>query len=334
MKDPNPVASVVLLTFNGERYLRGVLDSVFSQTTSFQYEVILIDSGSTDGTLDIARSFPVKMHEIPNSEFNHGETRNLGARLARGQFVAYLTQDATPASESWLQSLVNAFEIGPKVAAVYGLHTPRPDCDPVTKRDMEEFFSMMGPKDQATTWYIEDGQASREKYQKNEGILGFYSDVNSCLRKRIWEKIPYRALDYAEDQAFGRDILQSGYWKVYEPRAAVIHSHSYPLLEYFRRQFDEYRGLRHSIEFAQTGGLLKVLLGTFKGGWMDSRYILRREYSVFSKLKWTSYAFAMNFFRRFAGYLAAREERLPPRLARTISLEARAREKAGSDERG
>ncbi len=334
MNGGDPLASVVILTFNGERYLGEVLDSVFRQTASFQYEVIIIDSGSTDGTLDIVRSYPLQLHEIPNSEFNHGETRNLGARLARGRFVAYLTQDGTPANQCWLQYLVDAFALGPKVAAVYGLHIPRPDCDPITKRDMEEFFLTMGPKDQATIRYIEVGAEGGEDDQLNKGIIGFYSDVNSCLRKNVWEKIPYRALDYAEDQAFGRDILRAGHWKVYEPRAAVIHSHSFPLLEYFRRQFDEYRGLRQSIRFAQTGGLMRVVLGTFKGGWADSRHILRQDYSVFAKLKWTNYAFAMNFFRRFAGYLAAREERLPPRLTRTISLEARAREKAGSAERG
>src|SRR3972149_2786281 len=325
MKDPNPVASVVLLTFNGERYLRGVLDSVFSQTTSFQYEVILIDSGSTDGTLDIVRACPAKLHEIPNSEFNHGETRNLGARLARGQFVAYLTQDATPASESWLQYLVDAFEIGPNVAAVYGLHTPRPDCDPITKWDMEEFFLMMGPKNQATTRYIEDGEGGWEEYQRNEGIIGFYSDVDSCLRKSIWEKIPYRVLDYAEDQAFGRDILEAGYRKVYEPRAAVIHSHTFPLLNYFQRQFDEYRGLRRSIGYVAKGSFLRVTLGAIKGSWVDWKYILRQSYSPASKLKWLTHAAAMNFLRRFAAYLAAKEHRLPKRIIRTISLEANTR---------
>jgi len=334
MKTHDPLASVVLLTFNGERYLGEVLDSVFKQKTSFQYEVIVIDSGSTDRTLDIVQSYPAKLHEIPISGFNHGETRNLGARLARGWFVAYLTQDATPANENWLQYLVDAFTLGPKVAAVYGLHMPRPDCDPVTRRDIEEFFKMMGPTDQATIQYIKDGDEGRDEYQRNEGIVGFYSDVNSCLRKSVWEKIPYQALDYAEDQAFGRDILRAGYQKVYEPRAAVIHSHSYPLLQYFRRQFDEYRGLRQSIEFVQNAGPTRVLLGTLKGGWVDSRYILRQKYSVPAKLKWINYAFAMNFFRRFAGYLAAREHRLPPRLTRMISLEAQARENAARGEQG
>ncbi len=334
MTSRDPLASVVLLTFNGERYLGEVLDSVFKQKTSFHYEVIVIDSGSTDTTLDIVRSYPAKLHQIPNSVFNHGETRNLGARLARGQFVAYLTQDATPANESWLQYLVDDFALGPKVAAVYGLHIPRPDCDPVTRRDLEEFFKMMGPKDQATVQYIRDGDEAWEEYQRNEGITGFYSDVNSCLRKSVWEEIPYQALDYAEDQAFGRDVLKAGYGKAYEPRAAVVHSHSYPLIRYFRRQFDEYRGLRQSIGFVQNSGLTKVLVGTLKGGWVDSMYIMRQKYPVLAQLKWINYAFALNFARRFAGYLAAREHRLPHQLTKRISLEARARENAARGEQG
>ena len=331
MTSHDSLASVVLLTFNGERYLGEVLDSVFKQKTNFQYEVIVIDSGSTDTTLEIVRSYPVNLHQIPNSEFNHGETRNLGARLARGRFVAYLTQGATPADEHWLQHLVDAFDLSPKVGAVYGLHIPRANCDPITRRDMEEFFKMMGPRDRPTIQYIKEGEEGQHEYQENEGIIGFYSDVDSCLRKSVWEEIPYRALDYAEDQAFGRDILKAGYGKVYEPRAAVIHSHSFPFLGYFRRQFDEYRGLRRSIGFAQTGGLAKVFLGALKGGSVDSRYIWREKYSLAAKLKWTHHAYTMNFLRRLAGYLAAKEDRLPPWLVGTISLEAQARQKSGCE---
>jgi len=319
------LASVALLTFNGEKYLNEVLEAVFSQKTAFASEVVVIDSGSKDRTLEILASYPVRLHRIPNSEFNHGETRNLAARMARGQFVAYLTQDATPANDQWLQHLIDAFEIGPKVAAVYGLHIPRPDCDPPTRRDSMEFFAAMGPADQPTVRSIAEGEEGRQEYQRNEGIIGFYSDVNSCLRKSVWEKIPYRPLDYAEDQAFGRDILEAGYWKVYEPRAAVIHSHTFPLLNYFQRQFDEYRGLRRSIGYVAKGSFLRVTLGAIKGSWVDWKYILRQSYSPASKLKWLTHAAAMNFLRRFAAYLAAKEHRLPKRIIRTISLEANTR---------
>lgn len=319
------LASVAILTFSGEKYLNEVLEAVFNQKTSFLYEVIVIDSGSTDKTLEILTSHPVKLHRIPNSDFNHGKTRNLAAKLAKGQFVAYLTQDATPANDRWLQYLIDAFKIGPKVAAVYGLHIPRPDCDPTTKRDIEEFFAAMGPADQPTVRFIGDGAEGREEYQRNEGIIAFYSDVNSCLRKCVWEKIPYRPLEYAEDQALARDILEAGYWKVYEPRVAVIHSHRFPLHQYFQRQFDEYRGLRRSIGYVAKSSFIRVTLGTVKGSWVDWKYILRQRYSPANKLKWLTHALAMNFLRRFAAYLASKEHRLPKKVIQTISLEANTR---------
>jgi len=328
MSDTRPLVSVVLLTFNGQKNLAELLDALFAQKTDFPFEVIAIDSGSTDRTLDMLHSHPVKLHQIPNSEFNHGGTRNLGARLAQGEFVAYLTQSATPAGDRWLQYLVDAFSLGPKVAAVYGRHLPRPGCDPITRRDTEEFFLMMGPPDQPTIRRIEEGPDGRAEYERNEGIIGFYSDVSSCLRKSVWEQIPYRPLDYAEDQAFGRDVLAAGYWKVYEPRAAVYHSHSYPPLQYFRRQFDEYRGLRISIGYQQEGSIFRVVGGAGRAGWIDAGHIRRQPYSRPAKAKWIGYAFAVEFARRFAGYLAAREERLPKRVVRALSLEAGARARA------
>lgn len=189
---------------------------------------------------------------------------------------------------------------------------------------------MMGPEDQPTVRKIETQAEGRAEYEANEGIIAFYSDVSSCLRKSVWEKIPYRPLAYAEDQAFGRDILEAGYWKIYEPRSVVYHSHSYPPLKYFRRQFDEYRGLRRSIGYRQEGSIFRVVGGSVKGGIADGRYIRTQPYSRPAKAKWLAYAFVANFLRRFAGYLAAREERLPARLVNSISLEARARAKAAA----
>jgi rhamnosyltransferase len=325
-----PLASIVLLTFNGQLYLRELMDALSSQRAEFPYEIIIIDSGSTDRTLEIMRQYDVRLTEIPNSEFNHGETRNMGARLAQGEYVVYITQSATPVDDSWLHHMIAPFSLDERVAAVYGRHIPRPGCDPVTKRDIEEFFKMMGPEDEPTIRFIAPGPEGRAEYQANEGIIAFYSDVSSAIRKSIWEKVPYRTINYAEDQALGRDLLEAGYWKVYQPLAMVYHSHSYPPVRYFQRQFDEYRGLRTSINFKQEGGIFRVLGGAARGGLSDSRYIRSQPFTRPAKVKWFANAFAMNFLRRFAGYLAAREERLPKRLVNAISLEARARAKAAA----
>lgn len=82
-------------------------------------EVIIIDSGSTDGTLVLLQKYPVKIHNLPPAEFNHGETRNLGVQLATGEFVVMTVQDATPATDNWIELMLKHFE-DPEVAGVCG----------------------------------------------------------------------------------------------------------------------------------------------------------------------------------------------------------------------
>ncbi|MEN0083823.1 MAG: glycosyltransferase [Leifsonia sp.] len=234
--------TIAILTYNGETYLRRILEMIRRQDFAGTVEVLVIDSGSTDSTLDIVRSFPeVVLHQIPNSEFGHGRTRNLAARLAKGDLVAYLTHDAVPASESWLTELVAPFAIDERIVAVMGKQVPRPGCFPLLKYEIRGVFAGFGP-DFGTTVFYKDG------FAKDEGVLGamsFYSDVNSAARKRfLTDVVPYRDVRYAEDQLFGRDVLDAGYKKAYAARAAVEHSNDLTLPEYERRIFDETVGLR------------------------------------------------------------------------------------------
>ena len=312
------LASVVIPTFNGERYIKELLDVLFKQKTDFKYEVIVIDSGSRDKTVGIIKKYPVRLIQIPNKEFNHGRTRNMGVKIAKGNYVAFLTQDAVPEAEHWLQRLVDAFYLDEKVGAVYGLQIPRENCDPMTKRDMINFFASMGPKDKHTVQYIYPGEA-----RNSVNSLEFYSDVNSCIKKEVWKKVPYKELEYAEDQALGRDILKSGYKKVYEPRAAVIHSHSYPLFTYFQRQFDEYRGLKKAVGFIAKDSWWKVILGTLKGTSADINFILKQKYKLQEKIWWLNAALWTNLFRRTASYLAAKDNTLPGWAKEKLSLEFR-----------
>ena len=98
-------ASIVIPTKNGGQRLASVLKAIFSQNTRYEYEVICIDSGSTDATLDVIRSFPsCRLVQIAPEDFGHGRTRNLGASLSSGEFVIFVTQDALPASDRWLES--------------------------------------------------------------------------------------------------------------------------------------------------------------------------------------------------------------------------------------
>jgi rhamnosyltransferase len=93
------VVTVAIPVLNGGRYLDEVLSAVRAQQVEREVEVLIVDSGSTDGSLEIARRHGAVVHEIDKKDFSHGGTRNLMMRLARGEHVAFLTQDATPASD-------------------------------------------------------------------------------------------------------------------------------------------------------------------------------------------------------------------------------------------
>lgn len=80
MIDKSPVVSIILLVKNGDRYLAEILDAVFSQESDHKIEVVVIDSGSMDDSLDILSNYIVQLVQIPPEEFNHGETRNLGGK--------------------------------------------------------------------------------------------------------------------------------------------------------------------------------------------------------------------------------------------------------------
>lgn len=222
-------ASVLIPTFNAGPLFDKVLKRVVTQDTPWQYEVLVIDSGSTDGTIDTVRRYEgygVRFHEIPNSEFQHGRTRNLGISMTSGEFVAILTQDATPADEKWLHNLVEAFGQSDLIAGVFGKHLPYQDASPFVKRDIRRHFHHFDLLPRVVSWskglptHIPYGT---EQWQQN---LHFYSDNNACLRRTVWEKVPYPEIEWGEDQVWAWEIIKQGYEKAYAPDAVVYHSHN------------------------------------------------------------------------------------------------------------
>jgi rhamnosyltransferase len=242
----NPVdVTVAILSFNGEQYLDRILTALEQQDFAGSSEILVIDSGSSDDTLaTVARHPLVRLHQIPNSEFGHGRTRNLAATLANGRIIAYLTHDAVPADEHWLGELVAPFDKFPGVEAVLGRQIARPDCVPILKYEIRRVFSTQGPEFGTTISYR---TAAFERVPHYWMPAAFYSDVNSAARTEFLLKtIAYRDVDYAEDQLFGRDVLDGGYSKAYAARGAVEHSNDLTYREYKKRTFDEIVGLRAS----------------------------------------------------------------------------------------
>lgn len=295
------LATIAILTYNGQDYLRRILESLRVQTDVVgEVEVLVIDSGSTDSTLAIIDDFPeVRLHCIPNSDFQHGRTRNLAAQLAQGEFVVYLTHDAVPIGEHWLASMLAPFSISDDVVAVVGKQVPRAHCFPLLKYEIRGVFAGLGA-DHGVTLY------RRPLGDLDESLvagLGFYSDVNSAARRStLVGSLPYEEVPYAEDQLFGQAVIRAGLIKAYSPGAAVEHSNDLTLSEYGKRIFDETVGLRR-IEFAipvmtrraQARLTVRGILGDSLRILRDSGFARRRKVywllvnPVFHVRKWSSY---------------------------------------------
>jgi len=278
-------ATVFIPTFNGEKYLDQLLNAIEAQDFAGNFEILIIDSGSTDRTLDIIAGHPsVRLVQIPQSEFGHGKTRNQAAQLARGANIAYLSHDAIPVGQHWLSALIEPLDAdGLDCVAVVGRHIARADCFPLLKFEIDGVFAGCGPLDRIT---VVDGSVANFS-TLSAGEL-FYSDVNSATRRDfLLNVIAYRDVPYSEDMAFARDLLTAGYRKAYQPDALVEHSNDVTLAEYPGRIFDETVGLRRVGERVPSHGWLGTFARIVKDVLRSSVRILGdSDYTVSEKLRW------------------------------------------------
>lgn len=298
--------AVFIPVLNGEKYLDELLRAVLAQRIEGGVEVLVIDSGSTDASPEIARRNGVRLHRIPNHEFGHGRTRNLAMRMTTAPRVAFLTQDATPATDRWLAELTEPFADA-RVAATYGAQHPRAGSDPTTARGIEEAYAAFG----------------RMTVDAATGARPVFSSVNSCVRRSAWEEVPFRDVPYAEDFYLAHDLLERGRTLVYVPGAAVIHSNEYTAGEYFGRMVDEFGALPPSEERFLLARLAKRWA---QGTALDLGYAWRRAPGRFpASAAWVLMAQTERFA---AAYLRHRHPSLFRRLHERFSLERRKKQDA------
>lgn len=223
-----------------------MLDAISGQRSDFAYEVLVVDSGSSDGTLDLARKYGARILSVPRSEFNHGGTRNLGVSEAGGEFVAMIVQDAVPADESWLQGLVENLANDEKVAGAYSRQIPREDCNPFTRHALESHFTNLPRRREQI---IEDPALYEALSPARRLRLVTFDDVSSCLRRSVWEKHRFKQLSFGEDIEWSERVMKEGYKIVYDPRSAVIHSHNRSSLYEMKRAYVTHKLLGELLGF-------------------------------------------------------------------------------------
>jgi O-antigen biosynthesis protein len=315
------VVTVAIPVLNGARYLEEVLSAVRAQELDRELEILVIDSGSSDGSLEIAARHGAVVHSIPQAEFSHGGTRNMAMGLARGDHVAFLTQDATPAHQRWLAALLEGFRAADDVALVFGPHVPRSDASHMIKSEMERHFATWG--DSIDVQRLDRSAAGLAAYRANPGPYTFFSDVNGCVARWAWERIPYRVVPYAEDQLIGREMIEAGFAKVFNPRAAVLHSHDYPPGEFFRRYFDEFRAMREVLGHVEPAGPKRTLWAVRGLAGADKDWLRSHGVSGNAAVAPLSRSVVHHSARMAGAILGTRADKLPAPLRRRLSLEGR-----------
>ena len=131
-----PAVSIVVPTRNGIETLPALVDAVNRQTDRASRELVVVDSGSTDGTREYVARVADLVIDIAPQAFNHGTARNTGVASARGDLIVLIVQDARPVDESWLGHLLGPLRDNPDVAGVFARQTPRDEASPVVRRQL------------------------------------------------------------------------------------------------------------------------------------------------------------------------------------------------------
>jgi rhamnosyltransferase len=221
-----------------------------------EVEVLVIDSGSTDGTPDYADGMGLRVHRIPRAQFGHGRTRGLGLEMTSGEIIAFLTQDVLPVTPDWPLRFAAAFE-DPAVAGVYGRQVPR------GANTMEMFFVALNYPGEPLRFDPQPGS-----HHPRPGRV-LFSDAFSAVRRRALERAPFPTqAPFSEDQVWAYSALEAGFSIVYDPGAEALHAHNYTLKGLFGRSYRVGRalsgiGLAGGASFSESVRFLASEVGYF-----------------------------------------------------------------------
>lgn len=208
-----PRASIVIRCYNEREHIGRLLHGVFKQRMD-DFEVILVDSGSTDGTLQVARKFPIDEEVyISPDEFSFGRALNHGCAAASGEFLVFASAHVYPTRIDWLELLLEKFE--EDIALVYG----KQRGNHMTKFSEKRVFRQWYPDEDV------DRQSSP-----------FCNNANAAIRRRVWEEFTYdEELTGLEDLEWAQRVQDAGWDISYASDAEIIHVHDETLREVYNR---------------------------------------------------------------------------------------------------
>jgi rhamnosyltransferase len=230
-----PSVSVVVPTLCGGRLLEAVVTSVLGAPGVRVAELLLVDSGSSKEELLRMRRAGARLRSIDRDAFDHGLTRDLGARETSGEILVFLNQDALPVDGHWLERLVAPFESGDPPAAVQGGIREFPSERLAELGRRRFYWDSCGPR----FYFTRESEA----WIARHGGIGF-STVNCAIARWAWEQLPFGPAAILEDKLWQKRAAERGWQIVEAPEAVVWHTHDYDVRSLTRRCVSEGYGWR------------------------------------------------------------------------------------------
>jgi len=272
--------SIVIRSMNDIKYIERTMQMIMEQEFR-DFELVNVDSGSTDGTFEVVKKYNPDAWQIPPGSYVPGKVLNEAVARCHGKYVVFNNSDCIPVNRQWLGNIIRPLQEDPKTGAVYGRQICRPDARPLVRKDGERAYG--------------DGGVSRSWGH-------FFSLATSAAPRELLERYPFDpAIRYSEDVEWSYRMKQLGYGIVYAPDAVVEHSHNYTLREVWKRFYNE--GLAEG----QIYGLRPGCWNGFFRPWVaeslrDLVYLLRH-----GQLHHLPYGLIYRFRQKYAVYRGRRD---------------------------
>lgn len=239
--------SVIIPVRNEEKTIGKLLAMLRKISSHYSTEIIVIDSGSTDSSVSIIKKSAnqnpnLKLIEIKKDDFNHGETRNLGVKHARGEYVCFMSGDAIPINGKFYDYFLEDFKVDPRVVAVFGRQIPFRNTNYFQKLEhLSRFGRLNNYVNKKGVLVFDIRKPFLELNEDTKLLWYFIFDTFSCYKWSFLMRNPFQKTTTLEDFLMGKKIIQKKLVKIYDYRATIRHSHSLSLKDYYKQERDQLR---------------------------------------------------------------------------------------------
>ncbi len=270
--------SIVIRSYNEASHIGRLLEGILQQTIK-DIEIILVDSGSTDNTLEVAGNYPVTVFQIPPEDFTFGRSLNAGISHASADLVVIASGHVYPVYPDWLDHLLAPFA-DPEIALTYGMQRGNSE----TKFSEQQVFNH---------WFPEVSDQRQ--------MHPFCNNANAAIRRALWQIQPYdETLSGLEDIAWANWVLKEGYAISYVAEAEIIHAHDetpHDVFNRYRREAMAFKRIYPQESFSRWDFAHLVTTNIGSDLWMSAREgSIWRHFSGILWFRW------MQFWGTYEGY--------------------------------